>query len=161
MTEAPLPDRDPSWESYPETILEIRDGARLIRVDLREELSADLLDELRALSGSPALSDPRAFGVVTAANPRGHELPDLENGWRVEQLHADLVADDVWCRSADGVSPDGTHRESGFAVWGPREDVRDLAEQFEQTAFFWFDGTSFWLVATSGAPEPIRLPQEP
>ena len=146
---------DPSWPHYFDTILEIRDGARLIRVDLRKELPSDRRAELRALS------DPPAFGVVTAANPLGRKLPDLENGWRSEQLHAELGADDVTCRAADGVSPDGSHRERGFAVWGPREDVRDLAEQFKQTAFFWFDGTSFWLVATSGAPEPVRLPQEP
>lgn len=145
---------DPSWPHYFETILEIRDGTRLVRVDLRERLSADLRDELRALF------DPPAFGVVTAANPRGRELPDIENGWRSEQLNARLTGDGVKCLSADGVSPDGSHREPGFAVWGPREDVRDLAEQFEQTAFFWFDGTSFWLVATSGVPAPIRLPQD-
>ena len=154
MTEKPPPEGDPSWSSYPETILEIRDGSRLLRVDLREELSADLRRELRELS------DPPAFGVVTAANPLGRQLPALENGWRAEQLHSHLAADRVSCLAADGVSPDGSHREHGFAVWGSREEVRDLAEQFGQTAFFWFDGTSFWLVEPSGMPAPIRLPQD-
>jgi hypothetical protein len=154
MTGRASPDIDPSWPHYFETILEMRDGERLIRVDLRKELSAGMRDELRGLSDSPT------FGVVTAANPLGSGLSYSANARRSDELGADLAAVRVPCLSADGASPDGAHREEGFAVWSASDYLRDLAEKFEQTAFFWFDGTSFWLVATRGVPAPIRLPRQ-
>jgi len=49
-------------------------------------------------------------------------------------------------RAVTGSSPDGAHRERGFAVWLERDDVVAIARRFEQSAIFWFDGGAFWLV---------------
>jgi hypothetical protein len=152
MTEARAPDGDPSWGSYPDTVLEIRDCRRLLRVDLRENLSDELRSDLRCLCGSSE------FGIVTAANPLGRRLLDVENARRHAELGAELVAGGSCFRPADGVSHDGRHREPGFAVCLPEGGVRNLAERFEQTAFFYFDGTEFWLVTTNGTRNPVRLP---
>jgi hypothetical protein len=105
-----------------------------------------------------ASADQVGFGVVTAANPLGRRLLDVENARRHTELEAELVAGGSCFRPADGVSPDGRHREPGFAVWLPESGVRNLAERFEQTAFFYFDGTEFWLVTTNGTRNPVRLP---
>jgi hypothetical protein len=149
---APAQSGDPSWGAYPETVLEIRDGSRLLRVDLREDLSDDLRSDLRCLR---RLGE---FGVVTAANPLGRQLSDSENARRHVELEAELNASGSTFLPADGVSPDGRHREPGFAVWLAQGGARGFAQRFEQTAFFYFDGTVFWLVTTDDSREPIRLP---
>jgi hypothetical protein len=59
---------------------------------------------------------------------------------------------------AAGASPDGAHREEGFAIWVSRERTRELAARYEQTAFFWFDGRDFWVVPTAAGVSAIRLP---
>jgi hypothetical protein len=58
----------------------------------------------------------------------------------------------------DGCSPDRTHHEPSIAACIPEHRAREIALQFQQDAFFWFDGNSFHLV---GAGEPlgrVRLP---
>lgn len=152
MTDAQAPCGDPNWRSYPETVIEIRNGSRLLRVDLRENLSDDLRSDLRCLR---RLGE---FGVVTAAHPLGRQLSDSENARRHVELEAELSASGSTFLPADGVSPDGRHREPGFAVWLSQDGVRALAQRFEQTAFFFFDGAVFWLVTTDDTREPIRLP---
>ena len=143
---------DPTWRYYSETVLEIRHALRVLRVDLRDVLSDELRSDLRCLGGRGE------FGIITAANPLGHQLSGAENDRRRLELEAALNASDSSFCPADGVSPDGRHRESGFAAWLDDDEVRAVAEQFEQTAFFYFDGAAFWLVTTNGTRDPIRLP---
>jgi hypothetical protein len=146
------PDDDPSWSHYSKTILAIRCGEKRLDVDLRALVVDDVRRELRDLGTRPS------FGVVTAANPDGRKATAGENETRYAHLRAQIAAEDYSSCEADGLSPDGSHRERGFVVWGAMEEVRALAGKYEQTAFFWFDGESFWLVATGGKPEPIKLP---
>jgi hypothetical protein len=65
---------------------------------------------------------------------------------------------DILNAPVTGASPDGVHREEGFAVWVSRDRARDLAARYEQTAFFWFDGQEFWVVPTSVDFPAVRLP---
>jgi hypothetical protein len=59
-------------------------------------------------------------------------------------------------RPADGVSPDGTHREDGLAVWVSEAEARSIAHDFDQLAYFWFDSHRVWMVCCDdGARVPL------
>jgi hypothetical protein len=153
MPKPPLtPTDDPAWSNYAETILEIEhDGAPLV-IDLRQPLEQDFRRALATLG--PASS----FGIVTAANPAGAPVAPTSNEARHDALRRHLVEHGYVHRATTGSSPDGKHRERGFAVWLERDDVVAIAKRFEQSAIFWFDGGAFWLVgALVGAPAR-RLP---
>lgn len=143
---------DPSWRHYTDTILVIRCGELQLRLDLGDFVGAAIQQKLRVLGGA------EYFGVVTAANPYGRTTTDLENEARHARLREQIAAEGYSSCDADGLSPDGSHGELGFAVWGTIDEIRQLARKHDQTAFFWFDGESFWLVATDGKPGPIKLP---
>lgn len=146
--------RDPRWSSYPETILAIGDPRTPIRVDLRRPLDQSDLDALLALPiGIP-------FGVVTAADPVGRQLSDADNRVRYEALRERIEFSGLCHIRADGVSPDGSHREEGSAIHASREEVCRLAREFEQSAFFWFDGDALWLVDANDDSHEVRLPPD-
>lgn len=144
--------RDPRWNSYTETILEIGEPQQPIRVDLRKRLDQRDLDRLRSLS----IAVP--FGVVTAADPIGRQLSDAENVVRYDALRERIESAGLCHIRADGLSPDGSHREAGFAVHVSREELRRLANKFEQSAVFWFDNDAFWLVGAADGSHALRLP---
>jgi len=147
---------DPSWARYPDTVLEIyRDGT--VRIDLRERLDPDDCRRLRDLGLGAT------FAVVTAANPRGLALGEAENHVRAELLDTEVVARGVRFLRADGVSPDGAHREVGVAVAMPLQAACELAARYEQSALFWFDGERFWIIPvleTSRAPVALPVAKE-
>lgn len=152
MTRRYRPDADPSWLFYPETILELLHPERPVAVDLRRPLTRAKRQTLRTLGPGPS------FAVITAFNPVGVRVSPTENDLRHEQLRADLERSAVPHLRVDGVSPDGCHREEGFAVWLERDASTSLATRFEQSAFFWFDGEAFWVVAALVDAAPLRLP---
>lgn len=145
------PEEDPSWSLYPSTVLELGEGGAL-RVDLRRELPPDLPARLATLG----LSGP--FAVLTAANPFGRELATARNRGREARLRARLARLGVPHVRADGVSPDGRHRERGVAAPVSRLAAGTLARRYGQSAFFWYDGEAFWLVGAVVAVPPTRLP---
>jgi hypothetical protein len=53
---------------------------------------------------------------------------------------------------------DRTHRESGVAVSMAKTDARPLASKFGQSAFFWFDGASMWIIGAVVESPDQRLP---
>ena len=59
---------------------------------------------------------------------------------------------------ADGVSPDGMHREKGWVATIPLTQAKTLAKNYGQAAFFWFDGDQFWIMPALVQAEPIALP---
>jgi len=61
-------------------------------------------------------------------------------------------------RPVDGGSPDGTHREPGWAIPASLEEARRLAGEFLQNAVFWFDGERFSVVPVHSPGEPLALP---
>ena len=85
----------------------------------------------------------------------------MENRARHEQLRQAIVGASLTHLPTDGTSPDGAHQEEGFAVWTDRDTAYQLARQFEQSAFFWFDGDVFWVLSAMLDAPPRRLPHSP
>lgn len=153
MSRSPLtPADDPAWSNYAQTIVELeREDAPLV-IDLRRPVGAEDRRALATLGPRPS------FGIVTAANPAGAPVARESNAKRYDALRRHLAEHALPHRSATGSSPDGAHRERGFAVWLERDDVVAIAKRFEQSAIFWFDGGAFWLV---GALVDARAQQLP
>lgn len=138
---------------YAATVLEFdRNPERAI--DLRRPVS----DAGRRLLREHGLAEP--FGVVTAWNPRGR--PDHpENDARQAELEASLDARGIHWRALDGCAPDRTHREASVAAVLPEAEARGLAVEWEQDAYFWYDGACFWLVGALAPYGRVRLPWPP
>lgn len=143
---------DPSWDLYPDTILELHDPAGMLTIDLRDFLG---WQKWRLAEIGPSA----AFGVVTSANPRGQEISDAENESRLAQFQLLLSQQAAHCLRADGLSPDRRHCEKGFAIWLDREALTCFAKAFDQSAFFWFDGDAFWVVGALIDAPPLKLPR--
>jgi hypothetical protein len=141
---------DSRWPTYPDTIVEIHASPPL-RVDLRRAMVPAVATLLRALGLGPA------WAVVTAHNP-GRILAAEENARRERELADAVRALGVPTLRADGVSPDGGHREPGVAVALGQVEAVELARRFGQSAIFWFDGEGFWLVPALVGDAPIGLP---
>lgn len=143
--------QDPSWPAYKEAVLEFRTGEPF-RIWLAEPLVADDRDQLAALMPTGR------FAVVTPFNPRGRRVPLRENEARLRRQQEELTARGLRHLRVDGLAPDGSHCEEGYAVELSRDDARALAERWGQSAFFWFDGAAFWLVPAELDAEAVRLP---
>jgi len=140
-----MPTITPSIQDrFAETLLIFRPTAGSIIIDLRYPIPEERLQVLSALG--PA----RCFAVVTAANRMGQPQSDAENAAAHRRLEEAVSRTAAAAHPVDGVSPDMTHREAGFAVWVPEAAARSLAQQFRQLAYFWFDGERFWLVSCTG-----------
>jgi hypothetical protein len=153
MPKPPLtPSDDSAWSHYAETIIEIDGEGRTLGIDLRQPLSEP---ERRALA---TLGPSSKFGIVTAANPAGAPVDAAANEGRHAALKQWIVEHGYEHRAATGSSPDGKHTEHGFAVWLDRDDVVAIARRFDQSAIFWFDGGSFWLVGALVDAKARQLP---
>ncbi len=137
------------WGDYPDTLLTFAGG---LAIDLRRPLSPPLRQRL----GELGLGRP--FGVVTACNPLGSRLDDAANRRLTSLLGQRILAGYGEARPAQGGSPDGSHREPGWAVPAPLEEVKRLAADFLQNAVFWYDGERFSIVPVLGPGEPLPLP---
>ena len=133
--------------TYATTVLEF-EGSNSARIDLRQRVGeADL-----RLLASHRLVPP--FAVLTAYNPHGDVSPQLEadNARMQATMEYELQESGFRGVRVDGCSPDRTHCEASVAVRMTEEKAREWAIRYEQDAFFWFDGTRFWIV---GALEPF------
>jgi len=130
---------DPRWDAYPATVIEIGEQPAL-NIDLRRRLGA----ELRLTLGRLGLG--ASFAIVTACNPCGRELSAEENARRSRRLREHVAAAQIVSLRADGVSPDGTHREQGLALAIDRTAAIEIAALYEQSAIFWFDGVRFQIL---------------
>ena len=137
------------WGAYPETVITFPDSGLV--VDLRRPVNPMLRQRLGeiGLSGS--------FGVVTACNPLGGQVDAAANR-RLTTLLASRAAGYAGSRPAVGGSPDGSHREPGWAIPAPLDELRRLAADFLQNALFWFDGEKFAIIPVHGAGEALPLP---
>jgi len=144
-------DGDPSWALDPETVLEFPPAG--LQVDLRSPLPASVVAQLVALGVGGH------FAVVTPCDPRGIRAAGGDNATEVSALRASLKLRGCRFVPADGLSPDGGHRESGFAVDLPLEDAVTLARSLEQSALFWFDGEVLSVAPVLVAGETVRLPR--
>jgi hypothetical protein len=145
--------QDPNWPAYKETVLEFR-APEPFRVWLAEPVApADREQLLRLLPG-------RRFAVVTPFNPHGRTIAPAENDARLRREAAELATLGLRHVRVDGLAPDGSHCEEGYAIDLGREEARALAEHWRQSAFFWFDGSDFWLVPARVDGEAVRLPAD-
>ena len=159
-----MPDRSAErerYDNYPSTILEFDTPAGL-RVDLRRPVD----DATRGALAALGLGD---FGVFTAENPAGEHADDeddpgaerareRENDRRMGALVERLERERVAFVRVDGVAPDGGYREHCVALAVGLDRAVAMAEQYEQLALFWYDGSAFWLLPAEADQPPIRLP---
>jgi hypothetical protein len=145
------PADDPSWEHYSDTILELLADRSLV-VDLTRPLPADALTRLEEQGVGTT------FAVLTACNPYGRATNEDSNRGLTQRLLRDITQIGLAWVPADGVAPDGAHREAGIAVLMPKADARLLACKYGQSVFFWFDGSSMWIVGAVVDTPDIRLP---
>lgn len=145
--------QDPNWPAYKETVLEFR-SPEPFRVWLAEPVVPADRKQLMALV--PA----GRFAVVTPFNPHGRTIPRAENDARVRQEQAELAGLGLRHLRVDGLAPDGSHCEEGYAIEISCDEARALAARWGQSAFFWFDGTAFWLVPAAVDAEAVRLPAD-
>jgi hypothetical protein len=143
---------DPDWARYPETILSFSMEPR-IEIDLREIPSERIVAGL----GAAGFSGP--FAVITAFDPRGHDLSAAENEKRRHALDQRLTAEGYKFGHVDACSPDRSHCECSVAVLMPQEKAIDLARELEQVAIFWFDGKRFWILGALVETDPVELPR--
>ena len=95
----------------------------------------------------PSKPWPRAFGVVTACNPFGRLVDDVENQRRTEALRSRLSELGVTPFPVSGGNREATHLEPGFGTVGlSRDQVRELGREFEQDAVFWVEAGRVLLV---------------
>ena len=137
---------------YTATILEVfHSGAELLEVDLSQPLTPTIRETLAGMLRGP-------FGILTAYNPQGRLTEAAENERRAARLDEKLARHRLQFVRVDGRSPDGSHRERGVAVHLDEAGVAELAREFDQEAYYWFDGKDFWLTDTRGAQAALRLP---
>lgn len=142
-----------AWGAYPDTVLVFPEAG--IEIDLRRPLATAVRRAMldAGLGGS--------FAVITACNPLGRSLGAAPNQ-RLSAVFTALVRErHPEGRRADGRSPDGSHREPGWALPVPLEEARGLAARFFQIALFWFDGDRFYLVPVLAPGPPLPLPVGP
>jgi Protein of unknown function (DUF3293) len=143
---------DPDWPRYPETILTFSTKPA-VEIDLRRIPPAD------AIANLAAAGFDQPFAVLTAFDPRGHDLSATENEKRRRELDARLAKSGYNLVSVDACSPDRTHCECSVAVVMPQEKAIALARELEQVAIFWFDGKRFWIIGALVRADPVMLPR--
>jgi len=143
---------DPDWPRYPETILTFSTNPA-VEIDLRRIPPAD------AIANLVAAGFDQPFAVLTAFDPRGHDLSPGENEERRRALDARLTTSGYKFVSVDACSPDRAHCECSVAVKMPQEKAIALARELEQVAIFWFDGKRFWIIGALVEADPLILPR--
>lgn len=123
-----------------------------MRIDLREPLSA----KIRSRLGDFGLEMP--FAVITPCNPVERQIDETENARRYHAFVSQLSATGSAFVDAVGESPDGKHQERGVALRTTRDEAVRLAVAQEQSALFWYDGNSFWLIGALVQSTPTKLP---
>ena len=141
---------DPNFDKYPDTILVFDDGLRL---DLTRELTPDDHERLRTrFKGT--------FAVLTAADPFGQTVSDAENRSSQRSLEEALRSISQNVMRVCGEALDGSHSEDGFGCEATLDQAAQIAREFRQSAFFWYDGFEFSLVESEGATRVFRLPRD-
>jgi len=148
-----LPQDDPGWASYGETVLRWHTVPPLA-IDLARDVEPTQRDALHRLGLGAS------FGLVTPCNPFGRRSDPEENAGRLRRLLAQLDAAGTRYLRVDGCSPDGVHVEPGVALAGSKEEIIALARRWEQSAIYWWDGARFWVegALTKAAPWPLGGP---
>jgi hypothetical protein len=138
--------------SYACTVLQFPTADPALEIDLREPVPEEAVQRL----GASGLGG--RFAVLTAFNPRGRTGSEEQNQANAGELRRRLSPLAGSLVPADGCSPDLLHREEGVAAELTLEEAREIACEFEQDAFFWFDGAHFRIEGTLEAGWSLPLP---
>lgn len=133
----------PVWGT---TVLEFAGGHLVI--DLQRPVTGP------AASALPALGLTGPFAIITPCNPSGTVLPDPANARRLTTAREQLDRLGLDGVPVTGRSADGMHREPGWALPVPLAQALDLARQWDQLGFYWWDGDRFQIASTAEIPEP-------
>lgn len=137
------------WPHYRETVLHFGDPVEWSVPVARLAIEAAVR--------LPSLGLDAPFAVVTAFHPYPRRLDAAENLLRHERLRQVIAQLDVHATPCAGSSLDGSHREEGFAIVCTQDEAKALASQFDQAAFYWWDGASLWIEPTHAESRSERL----
>ena len=98
---------------------------------------------------SPLPNDWRHFCVLTACNPAGELKPSRVNTASTQALRRCLIGRDLSFYSVTGCSPDMTHQEMGFGIQTDINEASELAQLFNQLAFYWVQDDQLFLVESA------------
>lgn len=84
---------------------------------------------------------PRAFAILTAHNPEGIICNVNLNNFYDADLRESLIThgEVQYFHPVIGCSPDMSHQEESYAIETPKNRAYEIAEKFNQNAFFWVD----------------------
>ncbi|PYO46515.1 MAG: hypothetical protein DMD72_12635 [Gemmatimonadetes bacterium] len=82
-----------------------------------------------------------------------------ENEERRRDLNRRLEKTGYRFVAVDACSPDRLHCECSVAVVMKQKEALALARVLEQVAFFWFDGSRFWILGAIAEADPLELPR--
>lgn len=100
----------------------------------------------------PAVPPRSEFWIVTAHNPGGTVQPPEANRAADEALRRALQSQGLPHWRVTGRSPDGTHREPGWALAG-EDAAHELARRHRQLALYHVQGDRLFLLATGARRE--------
>ncbi|MEP4079737.1 DUF3293 domain-containing protein [Haloferula sp.] len=99
---------------------------------------------------------PGEFAIITGYNPMDEASSDEENLQADRQLRDHLENKGLAHFRVTGQSPDGSHREPGWAISMIRAEAVELARCFRQRALWWIeDGELLIIDGDSGSSDPI------
>ncbi len=86
------------------------------------------------------------FAIVTAYNPKGCRLTKQENQLRDRSLQQDIIATGSVFRSVMGCSSDLAYFEKSWLIAVEKSVASQLAEKYQQNAFYWVKNDDLFLV---------------
>lgn len=86
------------------------------------------------------------FVIVTACNPLGEILSDIDNARLHKNLADQLQLQNLSFREILGASPDLVHQEKSFAIDVNVERGIALAQQHQQNAIYQVQNDQLWLI---------------
>jgi hypothetical protein len=90
---------------------------------------------------------PDRFAVITGFATTGEIWSEEKNQAADSALQAELVALSIWSCRVTGVSPDGRHREPGWAADIDLSAAQNIGAAFKQDAIYWVDGDNLSVVS--------------
>ncbi|WP_193211795.1 DUF3293 domain-containing protein [Luteolibacter marinus] len=96
---------------------------------------------------------PACFAIITAHNPRDRLASEEENRRRNTTLLADLEQSGAARFTATGASPDGLHREPGWAVVMAKHEAIATGRLHQQTGIWWIELDQLVLITCDDGAE--------
>lgn len=98
---------------------------------------------------------PNPFAIITASNPLGQLLSDVENTERNQSLKSELA--NVLHEDIIGASVDLNHQEQSFIVQISKPAAIGLALKYDQNAIYWVEGDDLHIVPVAMSGDEISI----